>query len=266
MGISDDDARQRKFDGLLSPEALVPVDGTVRVDGADYPVGLVVDALGAVLSDRRKARIEAAIAGRTLDVAPVVEGIANIGNVGAVMRTAEAFGFQRFHVVTDGAAYKDSSRTTQGAHKWLDVSKWETATACADHLKSTGHTIFATTLSPSAKDIEEADFSGPCALVFGNEVDGVSDEMTDAADELIAVRTPGLVESLNISVAAAVCLYHVYRFRRQHSIADIVTDDQRAALRLQYYARSVRDPEALIRNAVREATSSQTATRGRSPG
>ena len=250
MSPSNTDPAQRKFDGLISTGTFETPDGLVRVGRANYPIAAVLEALGGVLTDRRKERIEAAIRGRTLDVATVVEGIANIGNVGAVMRTAEAFGFQRFHVVTDGAAYKDSARTTQGAHKWLDVTTWDTARACAGHLKAAGYRLFVTSLAPAARDIDAADFSIPSALVFGNEVQGVSDEMASLADEVIAVRTPGLVESFNISVAAAVCLYHVYRFRAQHRVVDSMTDEQRAVLRALYYVRSVRDPEALVRSKV----------------
>ena len=225
---------------------------TVRIGQRDYPVEFVRTVLEPVLTVDRRNRIHEVVAGRTYDVATVVEGLANVGNVSAVMRTAEAFGFQPFHVVAADALHKISERTTQGAHKWLDVHAWNSAEDVAAFLKSSGYQIVVTALTPAARDIEETDFSLPTAIVFGNEVAGVSEQMLALADEVVAVRTPGFVESFNISVAAAVCLYHAYRSRHQHRIPHAIAEVQRAALCASFYARSVRDAEAIVERAFRE--------------
>ena len=225
---------------------------TVRIGQRDYPVEFVRTVLEPVLTEDRKNRIHEVVAGRTYDIATVVEGLANVGNVSAVMRTAEAFGFQPFHVVAADALHKISERTTQGAHKWLDVHAWDSAEDVVAYLKSCGYRIVVTALTPEARDIEETDFSQPTAIVFGNEVAGASEQMLALADEVVAVRTPGFVESFNISVAAAVCLYHAYRSRRRHRVPQEIAEAQRAALTASFYARSVRDAEAIVERAFRQ--------------
>ncbi|MDA0378951.1 MAG: hypothetical protein O2899_05620 [Bacteroidetes bacterium] len=93
---------------------------------SDVAPQTVIEALSPHLSEERCRRIERVLDGRTFDIACVVEGVANSGNVSAVMRTAEAFGFQPFHIVRGEAPLKYSRRTTKGAQKWLDVTRWET--------------------------------------------------------------------------------------------------------------------------------------------
>jgi len=79
--------------------------------------GHIVSTLEEILLPERKGRIEDVLSSRSETVTTVVEGVLNTGNVSAVMRTAEALGFHLFHVITNLQAFKQSTRTTQGAHK-----------------------------------------------------------------------------------------------------------------------------------------------------
>src|SRR5690606_35515254 len=113
-------------------------------------------------------RIREVVGSRRKNVAVVVEGLTNTGNVSAVMRSAEALGFLPFHVVLGDVRYKTSSRTTQGAEKWLDVYRWQQPAECARLLRKQGYRLIAAHLE-DAVPIGEIDFaSQPCALVFGN--------------------------------------------------------------------------------------------------
>lgn len=225
--------------------------GRVVVDGQEYDAAFVSATLSAFLTDERRDRIESVLAHRTNAVATVVEGIANLGNVSAVMRTAEAFGFQPFHVIGGDSIYKQSSRTTQGAHKWLDVFQWPSARHAVTALKGAGYRVLATSLSAEAESLDNVDFRERVALVFGNERDGISDSMATHADGLVRVETPGFVESFNISVAAAVCLYHAYRERKVAGLAAI-SGLELVQARGNYYARSVKDAAAILRRATAE--------------
>ncbi len=222
--------------------------GQVTIDGDRYDAGYVSSVLSDFLTDERRERIETVLAHRTTSVATVVEGIANLGNVSAVMRTAEAFGFHQFHVIGSDAIYKQSSRTTQGAHKWLDVYQWSSADEAVAALKRAGYRVLATSLSDDAESFEQVDFAQPIALVFGNERDGISDRMGQLADGLVRVETPGFVESFNISVAAAVCLYHAYRAGKEAGVP-VITGLELAETRAKYYARSVKDAAAILRRS-----------------
>jgi len=228
--------------------------GTVpsfRVGGYLLSPAQVVEALTPFLSERRRARIEEVLDHRTYNVATVVEGLVNTGNVSAVMRSAEALGYQGFHIVAGTAPLKHSPRTTQGADKWLDVHAWPSPTACVEALKARGYQIVVTHLDETAVPIETLDFTQRTALVFGNELNGVSEEMLALADRRCVVPMIGFTQSFNISVAAAVSLYHAYQDRlgRQGHHGDL-TDTERITLRATFYLRGARNGTRLLQEAV----------------
>ncbi len=254
--MSDADAR-RAMNALLSaaPEYLPDAEGRLAVGGRRLPPAQILETLAPHLTEARRARIDAVVARRTYGVMPVVEGLVNTGNVSAVMRTAEAMGCQRFHVVTSGeATYKQSERTSRGAEKWLDLWPWERPEACAAHLKARGYRIAALHLAEHAVPIEGLDFTGKTALVFGNERDGVSGAMQAAADVCCVIPLAGFTESFNVSVAAALALYHARRDRQARSgrHADLTPAEQEM-LRARFYLRSVRRAEVIIRHKLNEA-------------
>ena len=75
--------------------------------------------------------------------------------------------------------------------------------------------ILVTALEAESVDLYETDLTGPVALVFGNEMRGVSDKAIKGADGLISLPMLGMIQSLNISVACAISLYEAMRQRRQ---------------------------------------------------
>lgn len=207
----------------------------------------VVDLLAEYLTEERRARIEKVLDGRTYSLATVVDGLHDVGNISAIMRSAEAFGVQPFHVIA-GERFKLSTRTTQGAEKWLDVHKWRSPAACAAHLKDLGYWLVATHVDATSATLEDLDFTESTALVFGNEAEGVSAAMLGLADERVAIRSPGFAQSFNVSVAAALCLHHAYRDRlsRRGYHGDL-TDTERTRLRAAFYVRATPNAAALVR-------------------
>ncbi|MBK9322004.1 MAG: RNA methyltransferase [Bdellovibrionaceae bacterium] len=199
---------------------------------------LVLDHIGPLLTTERRQKIDRVVAGRNFETAVVLEGIYDRGNISAVMRTAEGLGFANFHVIETQEKFKEANRVTQGADKWVEVQKWKKTQECIKALKAEGYRICVTTLE-AAKPIEQIDFSGKTALVLGNERDGVTREMIEAADERMIIPMPGFVQSFNISVAGALCLYHIMqdRNRRRGSNADLSPTEQEI-LKALYYLRT----------------------------
>jgi tRNA (guanosine-2'-O-)-methyltransferase len=114
MTRTEQNARE-EMEALLALARQAGVDpAEMTFAGRPLDPAQVVALLEPHLSDRRRARIEDVLDGRTYTVATVVEGIVNTGNVNAVMRTAEALGYQGFHIITGDAVYKDSRRTSVG--------------------------------------------------------------------------------------------------------------------------------------------------------
>lgn len=226
----------------------------IEVAGRSLSAADVVRLLEPFLTEPRRDRIGAVVAGRTYQVVPVVEGLANVGNVSAVMRSAEALGYQGFHVVTTAGQYKQSARTSLGAEKWLDLWRWPTPADCVAHLRGQGYCLVATHLRADAVPVEAVDFTRKTALVFGNERDGVTDELLAACDQVCVVPLDGFTESFNVSVAAAVALYHARqdRLHRKGRHGDL-TADERTALTADFYLRSVGRAEQILERVVRDA-------------
>lgn len=225
--------------------------GVVCIDGDVFEPDVVIDTLSSVVGAERQERIQEVVSGRTFGIATVVEGLANVGNASAVMRTAEAFGFQPFHVITGAVPFKRSSRTTQGADKWLDLCVWETTDECVQSLKNDGYRIVATCLDPGARPIDEIDFVQNTAIVLGNELAGISDRMKELADDLVIVPMPGFVESFNISVAAAISLYHARRERMRAGVGggDLSPEESRL-LYASFLARSTKHAASLLKSGL----------------
>ena len=175
----------------------------------------VIATLSGHATERRLARLRATIATRTRDVAIVLEDVANAHNAAAVLRSAEAFGFFEVHVVEpEDGRFRISSNIASGAHKWLDLHWYRESHAAYGALKGRGHTVWASDIHGDSVDVDQIDVSGPIALVFGNEHRGVSPGAVTAADGRFRVPMSGFVESLNISVAAAVSGYDVLSRRK----------------------------------------------------
>lgn len=212
-----------------------------RVGERELSADTIVELLSDHISERRRGRIDAVVVGRIYGVVPVLDGLYDRGNVSAVMRTAEGLGFGELQVVESMDDFKAANRVTQGAEKWLDVRKWPAPAECAADLHARGFQIVATSLDAS-RPLSEVDFSRPTALVFGNERDGVSAEMLEAADVRVILPMSGFAQSFNISVAAALMLYHA----RLSGAGPDLDPAQQQVLRAAYYLRSVEHHDAII--------------------
>jgi tRNA (guanosine-2'-O-)-methyltransferase len=252
--MSDLDAEQ-EMNRLLAAGGTPPVqEDPFTFDDVRLSPERIVGLLRPHMRERRLRRIREVVAGRTRTVAPVVEGLVNTGNVSAVMRSAEALGHQDVHVVKgDHERYKHSQRTAQGAQHWLDVWHWDGPSACAEYLRDAGYRLVAMHLHADTVPIRDLDFTAPTALIFGNEEAGVTDAMLDETDAACEVPLPGFTESFNVSVAAAVALYHAQQDRldRQGHHADL-TDDEQARLVARFCLRSVTNAGQIIQRKLRE--------------
>ncbi|MDX1741901.1 MAG: RNA methyltransferase, partial [Rhodothermales bacterium] len=219
----------------------------VVIRGESFAPEKIVELLSPFISDDRAARIHEVVGQRSRSIVTVVEGVVNYGNASAVMRTAEALGFFEFHVIAGDQPYKQSRRTSQGAEKWLDLRVWDDTAGCIRALKDRGYRIAVTESGPDAVSVSELDFTQATAIVFGNEVEGVSKELRESADVTCRVDMQGFVESFNISVAAALVLYQAFQDRtgRLGRNGDLSSPERRS-LEAHYLIRAVQNAEAIV--------------------
>ena len=205
----------------------------------------VVTALDPLLTYERRVRITQVIQARSRAVTAVLDGLIDPHNVSAVLRSADACGVEQVHLIERPEAFRVSPRIAKGAYRWVRLARHPSAEACVSALRAQGHRIFIATID--GKVLPEALAAEPRpALVFGNEHAGVSDRMRELADGTYAIPMRGFVQSLNVSVAAAISLFAAMQGRR----GDL---DETAALELRarYCMQSVPLAEAIVAEYLR---------------
>ncbi|HWD07873.1 MAG TPA: RNA methyltransferase [Actinomycetota bacterium] len=149
------------------------------------------------------------------DLAVVLAGVQDPGNLGTTLRTARAAGAGAVFL-TEGTVDLYNAkvvRASAGALFRVSVAREVAVPWVLAGLGSRGfRRIAAVPTAPTAYD--EVDMSGPCALVFGNEARGLGDDVLAAVDERASIPMDERAESLNVGISAAVFLFEVSRQRR----------------------------------------------------
>ena len=138
-----------------------------------------------------------------------LEDVQDPGNVGTMIRTADAAGFTGV-IVSDKSADIYSLKTLrsmQGSHFHLPIYRMSLVTFIAEAKKS-DLPILATTLSRESKDYRELSSLVNFVLVMGNEGQGISSVMAESADQLVHIGMKGRAESLNVAVAAGILMFY----------------------------------------------------------
>lgn len=177
--------------------------------------------LNRPITERRLARMRGVLERRQPDLTVVIENVHDPHNLSAVLRSCDAVGAASAHLVYSIEEMPViHGGVAASAHRWLDIHKHNDIASCYEQLRAEGFTIYATQLSDDADDLYTLDLTQPTALVFGNETRGVSEEAANLADGRVIIPMMGMVESLNISVACAVCMFEASRQRREAGMYD----------------------------------------------
>ena len=170
----------------------------------------MTEDLTQFLLPRRLERMKEVLEKRTEQVTLVLDQVHHEHNVSAVLRSADAFGIQDVHLVGKGGKF--SSGITQGADRWLSLHRYQNANETISALKNRDYKLVI--VEPVEKDsklksypIGELPFEEKIALIFGSEKQGIGEIFRSSADMATHVPMHGFVESFNISVAAAICMF-----------------------------------------------------------
>ncbi len=163
-----------------------------------------------LLNENRQKRLLDTASNRIYKIRLVVQDVMDPHNVSACFRSAEAMGIMDVHSVHETKEYKSSS-VSRGVDRWLNIHSHPSIDACALALKKDGFCIAAGFPTDDAVPIDKLPVDKPVALVFGNERSGVSSQWTPHLDYKFTIPMQGMVESMNISVSAAISLYEARR-------------------------------------------------------
>jgi len=168
------------------------------------------------MTPERQERLITTLNNRQNNLTVVLENVFDPHNISAVMRTCDAVGIQEIYVLNSKIPRhkKWGSKSSSSAAKWLTVHQFTDAENCFKELRNKYDKIFTTHLGVNSADLYEIDFTKSVALVFGNEHDGVSEEIRNLSDGNFIIPQVGMIKSLNISVACAVTLYEAFRQKK----------------------------------------------------
>lgn len=152
-----------------------------------------------------------------MPVIVVLDNIRSMHNVGSVFRTADAFLVRGVYLCgyTPQPPHRDIHKTALGATETVEWRYFASTVEAVSALRDAGYAVFAVeqTAESVALQAFSMKHSGPLAVVFGNEVDGVSQEALALCDGAIEIPQWGMKHSLNISIAAGIVLWELVRGR-----------------------------------------------------
>jgi tRNA (guanosine-2'-O-)-methyltransferase len=174
-----------------------------------YSAGMVTEARAKRIAEMARRRQAGVV---------VLEDIHDPNNAAAVFRTCEFLGFHHIWLIFEREPRFDPLQARGpgvSAERWLRFEVFDSTAGCLAALREAGQTTVATALeSPGAESIYEAAWPmAKLALLLGNEHRGLSETALRGADYHLTLPPQGMVQSLNLSVTAAICLYELTRQR-----------------------------------------------------
>lgn len=196
------------------------------------------------MTEKRASLIRKVVSHRQKGLTLVLENIHDPHNAAAIFRSAESAGIDKIYLVYNTNKFPKIGRISSGsAKKWVEIFRYKNIQECYEVLKKEGYTIYTTYIdnpdtgkvnvyprpgndqgiskenlkeiakSIKTKSLYEIDLTKPSAIVIGNEHTGVSEDAVKFSDANFMIPMYGMVESLNVSVSAGICVFEALRQR-----------------------------------------------------
>jgi len=172
-----------------------------------------------MMSPERNARIVSMLDKRQTDLTVCLENVHKPHNMSAVVRTCDAVGVHYIHAVWEDK-YRLRGGTAMGSEQWVNCAQHDTIEQAVGSFKQQGMQVLVTHLSDKAVDFRDIDYTKPTAILLGQEKYGATEQAIACADQDIVIPMVGMVQSLNVSVAAALVLYEAQRQRQAAGMYD----------------------------------------------
>jgi len=210
----------------------------------------LIEHLSGCITESRLALFKRVLAERTRYITILLEDIYQSQNASAVLRTCDCTGIQDVHIVEEVNEYQVDREVALGSDQWLSLHYYNKGSdnirMAADSLKRAGYRIVAT--SPNREGITPDNFDldkGRFALMFGTELNGLTDHALELAEECIQVPMVGFTESYNISVSAAITLYSLRKRLEVSSLDWKLSEEERSELLLKWLRTSIKMSEKI---------------------
>ena len=154
-----------------------------------------------------------------LPLTVVLDNVRSLNNIGSVFRTADAFRVEHIALcgITATPPHREIHKTALGAEESVVWSHYDETVECVKELKNRGYRIYAVELAHGSLklDKEHVETDRPLALVLGNEIEGVQEEVMALCDGFVEIPQYGSKHSLNVSCAAAIVIWEISKLLRQ---------------------------------------------------
>jgi len=173
------------------------------------------------ITPERAQRIKSVLAKRQRDFTLVMDNIWDPHNVSAILRSCDAFGLMRVHLYYTTEKWPDlGKKSSASAKKWVERVRHDNGAAMLAEFAQSGVQVIRTGFSATARPLHDFDFTRPTAVILSNEHRGASKELVEGVASELYIPMQGMVQSLNVSVAAAVILYEAFSQRRRAGLLD----------------------------------------------
>lgn len=163
-----------------------------------------------------------------LPLTVVLDNVRSLNNIGSVFRTSDAFRVEHIALcgITATPPHREIHKTALGAEESVAWSYHEDTAECVKKLKEQGYRVYAVELahdsiklgtawtagvSPAGKQDAGETPAVHVAIVFGNEIEGVQEEVMELCDGFLEIPQEGTKHSLNVSCAAAIVIWEMYK-------------------------------------------------------
>jgi tRNA (guanosine-2'-O-)-methyltransferase len=210
----------------------------------------LVEYLKQFVTEQRLEKMQEVLSKRTTYCTVVLEDLFQAHNASAVLRSCDGFGIQDVHIIENRNRFKVNTEIALGADQWLNVHRWKSreqnTQTCLTHIKEQGYRLIATSPHHDSVSLEDFDVSkGRFALIFGTELEGISETVSKMADEHLYIPMFGFAESFNISVSAALSLHHL-RYKMRDLDIDL-TQEEADEVMLQWLKKNIKRSDVLIK-------------------
>jgi tRNA (guanosine-2'-O-)-methyltransferase len=217
---------RRHSEGVLPGDHVVP-SLIAKVERHDSR--RVISLLEPLVLERRRERLLSVINRRVGSVQVLFDAPHDPHNGAAVVRSCEAFGVQKVNVLERKETFLLAPSVSRGSEKWVDLRRWTKVEDAVVALRGEGYELVGADADGELAPTDLAHVP-KLALVLGNERDGIAADLSRACARRVRVPMRGFVESLNVSVVAAVLLASATVGRE----GDLAEED-----RLRLYARGL---------------------------
>ena len=217
----------------------------------------LISHLSEFVTENRLAQFKRVLADRTRYITVLLEDIYQSQNASAVLRTCDCTGIQDVHIVEEHNVYEINRDVALGSDQWLSLHYYnkdeDNIYQAVKALKGRGYRIVAT--SPHKEGSTPEQFmlqKGKAALLFGTELNGLSERALGLADEYLQIPMAGFTESYNISVSAAIVLYTMRKRLEASSLPWRLAHEEKQELLLKWLRNSIKMSEQIENKFIKD--------------